>query len=52
MDNKLNKRGGSKENAESFKRWAIEHLTIPDELVFCENATMPTPLQVQYRTLQ
>jgi hypothetical protein len=40
MDNKLNKRGGSKENAESFKRWAIENLTIPDELVFCENATI------------
>lgn len=39
-DNTLNNQTGRKENTENFKNWAINNLTIPDELVFCENATI------------
>lgn len=40
MEKKRNSGGGNKKASDARVRWAIENLTIPDDKVFCENATI------------
>jgi hypothetical protein len=40
METKRKNGAGNLKAAELFKNWSIQNLTIPDEKVFCENATI------------